>query len=55
MSKRKQIYSITIDPDLVEKALKVADEMNFSQFVRKAIENYIKALENQKKECYNER
>lgn len=49
MKKRKQIYSITIDPELVERAIKADSKQNFSQFVREAIEFYIKVIEEQKK------
>lgn len=52
-NKRKQIYSMTIDQELVERAMKASEDKNFSQFVRKAIEHYIKHLEEQKKACYN--
>jgi hypothetical protein len=48
-NKRKQIYSMTIDQELVERAMKASQDKNFSQFVREAIEHYIKHLESLKK------
>jgi hypothetical protein len=44
MSKRKQIYSFTADPDMVETAIAVACacDKNFSQFVSDALEEKIK-------------
>lgn len=48
-SNRKQIYSMTIDQALVERAMKASEDKNFSQFVREAIEHYIKHLESLKK------
>jgi len=44
---RKMIFSITIDPDLVAKAMEYDD--NFSRFTRDAIEQKIKFIESQKK------
>lgn len=55
MNKRKQIYSMTIDQELVDRAMKASDEKNFSKLVRKALESYIKHLEEVKKSCYNEK
>ena len=54
-NRRKQIYSITIDTELVERAMKASENKNFSQFVREAIEFYIRALEKSKVKCYNEK
>lgn len=48
-SNRKQIYSMTIDQELVERAMKASQDKNFSQFVREAIEHYIKHLDSLKK------
>jgi post-segregation antitoxin (ccd killing protein) len=41
--KRKIIFSITIDPDVVAKAMKY--DSNFSRFTRDAIEQKIKFIE----------
>jgi len=46
-SKRKLIYSITIDPALHEKAVNL--DYNFSRFVSDAIEQKIKFIEKQNK------
>ena len=45
--KRKEIFSFTADPDLVENAVAVATtlDQSFSKFVSKAIENYLDKLE----------
>lgn len=50
-SKRKEIYSMTISPELVEKAARIAAEQDksFSKFVSEAIENYIKLIESKAK------
>lgn len=38
---RKKIYSITLDQDLYENAIKVAPDGNFSKCVTIALEEYI--------------
>ena len=40
---RKQIYSVTLDIDLVIESLSLDDEKNFSRYVGKALEEYNKA------------
>lgn len=40
-NKRKQIYSITLDPELYDDAMKVAPDGNFSKCVTEALEEYI--------------
>lgn len=40
-NKRKQIYSITLDPELYDDAINVAPDGNFSKCVTIALEEYI--------------
>jgi len=47
---RKQVYSATLPKDLVDRAVAVAGDKSFSQFVRDALENYIKLIESQAKQ-----
>jgi len=47
IKKRMLVFSITIDPDLVKKALKY--DSNFSRFTRDAIEMKIKYIEKKNK------
>ena len=39
--KRKQIYSITLDPELYDDAIKAAPDGNFSKLVTVALEEYL--------------
>ena len=45
MNKRKQIYSETLDPVLVEKVIELSPEDNFSKIVTIALEDYLKKIE----------
>ena len=43
--KRKQIFSITLDPDLYHDAMQVAPDGNFSKCVTEALEDYLQKKE----------
>ena len=45
---RMQTYSLTIGIDLVAKAISTSDDGNFSKFVREAIKEKIKRIEESK-------
>lgn len=46
---RMQTYSLTIGIDLVAEAVSASDDGNFSKFVREAIKEKIKRVEESKK------
>ena len=46
LKRRKQIYSITLDPDLVQELYEKSDkEMNFSKLIGELIKKYIEIIE----------